>query len=163
MGYIDFSRECYLGNENLYKRWMTKGDCEKGDIVFTTEAPLGNVAQIPDDRKYILSQRVLLIKPKNDIYDGAYIYQYMSSYLFQKEILKKSSGTTAKGIQQRELNKIIVFIPNNINEQRKIAAVLNGLDKEIDCVNEYLEKLRQQKRGLMQKLLTGKIRVKTKN
>ena len=56
-GFIDFDTDCYFGSEELYSRWMTTGDPEKNDIVFTLEAPLGNVALIPDDRKYILSQR----------------------------------------------------------------------------------------------------------
>ena len=64
MGQIDAEREAYYGSDDLYQRWMTQGDCERGDVLVTMEAPLGNVAQIPDDKKYILSQRVLLIKPK---------------------------------------------------------------------------------------------------
>ena len=60
MGRIDFSKEAYLGSDALYQRWMTKGDCEKGDVAFTTEAPLGNVAQIPNGERYILSQRALV-------------------------------------------------------------------------------------------------------
>ena len=64
MGQIDAEKEAYFGSDELYKRWMTQGDCEPGDVLLTMEAPLGNVAQIPDDKRYILSQRVLLIKPK---------------------------------------------------------------------------------------------------
>lgn len=58
------------------------------------------------------------------------------------------------------ISRLVVFVLQNINEQKKIAAVLDGLDKEIDCLIRLLGGLNQQKRGLIQKLLTGKIRVR---
>ena len=51
------------------------------------------------------------------------------------------------------------FVPEKL-EQQKIASVLNAADKEIELLCDNLEALKQQKKGLMQKLLTGKIRVK---
>ena len=54
---------------------------------------------------------------------------------------------------------IVVSIPS-VDEQKKIAVVLNGIDKEIDLLKKQLECLKIQKKGLMQKLLTGQIRVK---
>ena len=62
MGTIDFSRECYLGSDNLYRRWMANGHTERGDLLITMEAPLGNIARVPDGRRYILSQRVVLLR-----------------------------------------------------------------------------------------------------
>src|SRR5690606_24696096 len=56
MGYIDFEKECNFASVELYKRWMRNGNCLKGDVLLTMEAPLGNVASIPDQKKYILSQ-----------------------------------------------------------------------------------------------------------
>ncbi|SRR5579885_822777 len=67
MGKIDIEKEAYYGSEALYKKWMIQGECQKGDVLLTMEAPLGNVAQIPDNKKYILSQRVLLIRPNDKI------------------------------------------------------------------------------------------------
>jgi len=55
--------------------------------------------------------------------------------------------------------KITVTVPD-IEEQKKIAGVLGGMDEQIALLNKYLEKLKVQKKGLMQKLLTGEIRVK---
>jgi type I restriction enzyme S subunit len=76
MGYIDFERECYLGSEELYAAWMVQGDTRKNDLVFTMDAPLGNVALIPDDRKYILSQRVVLLRANQRI-KHSYMFQYL--------------------------------------------------------------------------------------
>ena len=70
---IDFTRTKNFGSEELYSKWMTKGEAELGDVIITTEAPLGKVAQIPDSRKYILSQRVVLLKPKRDILNADFL------------------------------------------------------------------------------------------
>ncbi|WP_316510484.1 restriction endonuclease subunit S, partial [Klebsiella aerogenes] len=78
-GFIDFDADCHLGSEKLYKTWMNKGDLEKDDIIFTMEAPLGNVALIPDDRKYILSQRVVCFKTNKKMIDNKFIFQLILS------------------------------------------------------------------------------------
>jgi type I restriction enzyme S subunit len=158
MGFVNFSKECYLGSEELYKKWMANGDCDRGDILLSTEAPLGNVAQIPDDEKYILSQRVILIKPKVSLIHKDYLFQFMMSNFFQVELQKNSSGSTAVGIQRKRLDKIRIVIPG-IEEQKKIASVLYSADIEITKQRQQLKLLKTQKRGLMQKLLTGQWRV----
>ncbi len=53
-----------------------------------------------------------------------------------------------------------VFIPENIKEQQRIASVLSAIDNEISVLNKKLNAIKQQKKGLMQKLLTGQVRVK---
>lgn len=158
-GYIDFDRECNLGSESLYSKWMTNGDCAKGDVVFTMEAPLGNVAQIPDNQKYILSQRVLLIRPKPDLILKDFLAHLMRSPFFKNELVKNASGTTATGIQRKRLDKILVSIPP-IEEQIKIESCLNDQMKKRNLLSAKLNVLLKQKQGLMQKLLTGKVRVK---
>ena len=69
-----------------------------------------------------------------------------------------------KGLRLLELKESLVnfrfFIPT-LPIQQKIAAILNAADAELRETKEYLEKLKAQKRGLMQQLLTGRVRVKT--
>ena len=158
MGYIDFDEECYLGSEELYNKWMTKGDLSKGDIIFTMEAPLGNVAQVPDNQKYILSQRVIGIKPK-DFVDKDFLKYYMMSPSFQNRLKLQATGTTAKGISQKNLLPLEIVVPS-INEQKKITEILATVDKKLEREKVVLKELSQIKKGLMQVLLTGKVRVK---
>ena len=54
-GYIDDTVDAHYGNEELYNIWMKGNELYKGQVLFTTEAPMGNVAQVPDDKPYILS------------------------------------------------------------------------------------------------------------
>lgn len=90
---------------------MVHGDTKQNDLVFTMEAPLGNVAVIPDDRKYILSQRVILMRP-NERASHSYLFQYLRSDAFAKILDVNATGTTAKGIQQKRLVKLPVVLPH---------------------------------------------------
>ncbi len=158
MGFIDFSQECYLGSEALYSRWMTRGDVEKDDIAFTTEAPLGNVALIPDDRKYILSQRTVLLKmdPRQAV--SRYVFQLMLSEQFQKVLADNSSGTTAKGIQRKRFEQLKVACPS-VPEQSAIAVALSDVDALIGALERLIAKKRDLKQAAMQQLLTGQTRL----
>ena len=158
MGWIDFDKETYYGSEKLYEVWMTKGDAFRGDIIITMEAPLGNVAQIPDDRKYILSQRVLLFKTRRDLIVNDCLKHQLASHKFQALLMENATGTTAKGIQQSRLMQLPVRI-SSLREQRRIAEILDAYDARIRVEEVYRRKLKLQKTALMQDFLTGEKRV----
>jgi len=158
MGAIDFSQECYFGSEQLYKKWMVTGEAQKGDILMTTEAPLGNVAMIPDNQKYILSQRTILLRPNPSILNNRFLFQKLMSQEFQELLSKDSSGSTATGIQRLKFEKIKINFPS-VKEQTAIAEILSDMDTEIDALEAKLRKARQIKQGMMQELLTGKTRL----
>lgn len=158
MGYIDFDRECYLGSDELYAAWMLQGETRKNDLVFTMEAPLGNVAVIPDDRKYILSQRVVLLRANQRV-KHSYLFQYLRSDTFGKILEANSTGTTAKGIQQKRLVQLPVVVPSQ-EEQGRIADMLGAIDSKLDALLSKQSYHQTLKRGLMQKLLAGEWRVR---
>jgi len=158
MGKIDPNKEANLGSEELYKKWMVQGECDKGDILLTTEAPLGNIAQIPDSRKYILSQRVLLIKPKEWLLRD-FLAHYMRGAYFQNELFLNSTGSTAKGIQRRKLEDIEIYLPPTKAEQETIARVLSNADALIESLEQLIVKKRRLNQGAMQELLTGRKRL----
>jgi type I restriction enzyme S subunit len=153
MGRINFNKETYYASEKLYQKWMNKGDTAKGDVILTTEAPLGNIAQIPDNRKYILSQRVLLLKTKSNLIFNSFLKYYLMSDCFQSALRKNSTGTTATGIQQAKLIKIPVVLPP-IQEQQVIAEVLENIDQAIAHTSSLIAKLKLMKAGLLHDLLT---------
>jgi type I restriction enzyme S subunit len=158
MGRIDPEKEPTFGSDSLYQKWMCQGHCECGDILLTMEAPLGNVARVPDSRKYILSQRVILVRPHSWI-DRAFLSYFMMETYFQNQLQNNSSGTTAKGIQRQKLDLIQVYLPHSKDEQIAIATVLSDMDSEIESLETKLSKTRQIKQGMMQELLTGRIRL----
>lgn len=153
MGRVDFDKESYFGSEALYRRWMTKGDCRKGDVLMTTEAPLGNVAQVPDDSKYILSQRTILLKAALAKANPDYLFQLFRSEPFQAALIANSTGTTVVGIQVSKLAKVKIAIPS-VPVQRKIARILTTVDNLIEKTEALIAKYQAIKQGMMHDLFT---------
>lgn len=158
MGFIDFTAECYLGSLELYRRWMTRGDIRKSDILFTTEAPLGNVALVPDSQKYILSQRTILIQVDEAQALSSFVFQQLSSGRFQRNLFDNASGSTAQGIQRKKLEQLFVVLPP-LHEQRAIAEALSDVDALLSGLDRLIAKKRDLKQAAMQQLLTGQTRL----
>lgn len=154
-GFIDFSEECYFGSQALYKCWMTRGDVMKDDIIFTMEAPLGNVALIPDDKKYILSQRTVLLKIDQEQASNRFLFQLMLSEQFQRVLADYSSGSTAKGIQRKKFEQLLLAKPP-LFEQKVIATVLTDADDLIASLEQLIVKKRAIRQGAMQELFREK-------
>ncbi|WP_411843107.1 restriction endonuclease subunit S [Salinicoccus sp. HZC-1] len=151
-GKIDTSIEAYYGSDELYDKWMTNGKVNKGDVIMTMEAPLGNVTQIPDTKKYILSQRVAAFKTIEDI-DDDYFKYYLSSSKFQNLLDRFSTGTTAKGISQKNLRPLPVSYPS-IKEQQKIACILSSVDEAIEKTEGIVKQIKIVKRGITHELFS---------
>ncbi|MDB9424032.1 restriction endonuclease subunit S [Microcystis aeruginosa CS-564/01] len=109
----------FIAREN-YDSWMRRGLPELGDVLFTTEAPLGEVAQV-DDPDIALAQRVLLMRGKSNILDNTYLFGTLQSSFVRDQIERRSTGSTVKGIRQKELRKVVIPIPP-IFLQRKYAS-----------------------------------------
>lgn len=150
-GFIDFDAECNLASDALYKRWMDKSDLCKGDIVFTMEAPLGNALIVPDNKKYVLSQRVVAFKTKSWVVN-AFLLQFIWITQFQSSLSRLATGSTAKGINQKALKRVTVAVPSDRDEQQKIADCLTSLDDLLAAQAKKIDLLKQHKRGLMQQL-----------
>ena len=157
MGRIDLSRETYFGSDALYRRWMTDGDVKRGDIIITLEAPLGNVAQVSDERRYILSQRVVLLRFRRMDISNDFAAWQMRSDPIQRQLVRWSTGTTATGIQRAKLNLIPLLVPS-LTEQSSVTILLHCHEAHITAQSLELEKLRELKVGLSDDLLTGRVR-----
>jgi type I restriction enzyme S subunit len=152
MGHVSLDHAEYI-DENQYVSWMNRGLPRTGDIMFTTEAPLGNVAMFPEAGTFALGQRIVTLRPKSSVSSG-FLFQYLLSDVGQSKVQEKASGSTALGIKSRELVKIGVSLPP-LPEQQKIAEVLGVWDRAIATTTALLANARAQKRALMQTLLTG--------
>ncbi len=155
-GFIDYETSKEFVSENKYMDIMSRGLPKLGDVLITTEAPVGNVAQI-DKENIALAQRVIKYRGKEDEIDNTYMKFYFLGFKFQKEILIESTGGTVQGIKGSKLHKLKVSFPKII-EQEKIAEILSTWDKAIELKEKLIEEKKEFKRGLMQKLLTGKVR-----
>ena len=120
-GYIDYS-QCYFISEEEYKRFMVRGYPKIGDVLMTTEAPLGVTA---------------------GILDTGYLYYYLRSPVGQAKLEERQTGTTVTGIKQAEFRKIEVDLPD-VEIQRKVASVLETIDSKIKNNYEINENLSDQ-------------------
>ena len=124
--------------------WMRRGQPLPGDVIITTEAPMGEVAQL-DDRKIALAQRIICLRGKSTVLSNNYLRYALQSPIVQGELKKRESGTTVTGIKQSELRKALLPIPPLI-EQERIADILKSLDDKIELnrkMNATLEKIAQ--------------------
>ena len=127
-GYIDFMQDVHYGNQELYDKWMTGNELHKGQVLFTTEAPMGNVAQVPDNRRYILSQRTIAFDVKEDLITENFLATILRSPNVIAKLTALSSGGTAKGVSQKSLSKVEIIIPSDLEEQEQLANTFLELD-----------------------------------
>jgi type I restriction enzyme S subunit len=142
-GHIDFSQCEYIADED-YDDWMIRGLPKKGDVVLTTEGPLGEVAQL-DDRKIALAQRIVTLRGKRGVLNNNYLKYYLISSRGQHELHSRETGTTVQGIKQSEFKKIDIILPS-FSEQTAIAKILSDFDSKIELLqkqNKTLEAIGQ--------------------
>ncbi len=143
-------------DDRLYAKWM-KRELKGGDLLLTSEAPMGEMYIIKNGEKYCLSQRLFALRFTDTIMPE-FFYYFFGSSTGQKQLDVRKSGSTAQGIRQSELMKVLVPVPP-LGEQRTIVGLLSSLDAKIDAHRRIKAKQEKLMRGLMQDLLTGKVRV----
>ena len=111
--------------------------------------------------KFDYHQRVYKISDFADNVCGKYIFFYMSRY-FGEYALSLTVKATVDSLRLPTFEEFVICMPLNIEEQQAIATILNDMDKEIDDLEAQRDKYRLLKSGMMQKLLTGQIRLKIK-
>jgi len=158
-GKIFFSQESRHISEVDFKQIHKSYFLSDGDILLTIVASIGRVAVVENyERNYTIQRSIAVIRLRKQFYNYFYFYFFQCLY-FQKELIQRSNASAQAGVYLGELSKIKIPLPP-LPEQKKIAEILSKADEEIDLLNQELEKLKIQKKGLMQKLLTGAWRVK---
>lgn len=125
-GYIDYdSSKEYIDKEN-YEEVMRRGKPEIGDVLLTTEAPCGYVAQV-DRSDIALAQRVIKYRGKSNLIDNSFLKYVLMSSQWQDKLQKNATGSTVKGIKGSKLHQLTVPVPP-LSEQRRIVAILDRFD-----------------------------------
>lgn len=151
-GYIDRNADAHYGDEELYTKWMKGNELRCNQVLFTTEAPMGNVAQIPDNQKYILSQRTIAFVTNTTRLSEDYLAILLKSPNVFAALLARSSGGTAKGISQRSLSSLLVHVCDELTEQTKIGKHFRELDRLIGLHQRKHDKLEKLKKSMLQKM-----------
>ena len=140
MGYVQESPMEFVAPES-YDGWMTRGIPRLGDVLFTTEAPLANVAQLDTDEKVVFAQRIIIMQPDAAKLDSTFLKYLLLSQPVQQRIRIKGTGATVQGIKASLLKTIEISFPSELLPQREIVAKLDALREK----SQRLESLYQQK------------------
>ena len=148
-GYIDYESSKEYVSLSEYDEAMKRGKPNIGDVLLTTEAPLGNVAQV-NNENIALAQRVIKFCG-NSLLGNGYLKYYMLGDKFQKLLALKAIGSAVLGIQGKVLHQLPIDYPDK-SEQRKISDCLSSLDNLIAAHTQKLGVLKVHKNGLLQGL-----------
>ena len=139
-GFVQENPKEFVAPES-YDSWMTRGIPRKGDVLFTTEAPLANVAQLDTDEKVVFAQRIIIMQADRAKLDSTFLKYLLLSRSMQQRILNQGTGATVQGIKASLLKKIEISFPRSIEAQQTIVARLGALAEQ----TQRLESLYQQK------------------
>ena len=148
--------------EDTYLQWVRRGKPQVGDIIFTREAPVGEVGVLEDAEGIFLGQRIMMYRADSNRADNYYLFYSLLSTFCQKQISDFSNGGTVAHMRVPDCSEILINLPP-LSEQKKIAQILSTWDQAINTTEQLLANSQQQKKALMQQLLTGKKRLLDKN
>ena len=156
-GIINFSND-YTTFENA--PISARRIINKNDIIMATVRPylLGHAFIDFEVKDYICSKGFAVLTANSNI-EMKYIYQYLYSDDMAKQIKSRLVGSTYPTIRLSDIKELKIKIPKSIKEQEKIGVYLSLLDAEIDNLKKQKELIKEMKRGAMQKLLSGEVRL----
>lgn len=136
MGYIDYHASQEFISEEDYAIVMRRGLPKKGDVLITTEAPCGFVAQV-NRENIALAQRVIKYRSKNTQLSNSFLKHYLLGSQFQDKLMQAATGSTVKGIKGSRLHQLKIPIPSKV-EQDRIVAILDKFDTLTNSITEGL-------------------------
>lgn len=149
-GYIDYDVSKEYIPEDKYEEVMRRGKPKIGDVLITTEAPCGNVAQV-NKPNIALAQRIIKYRGHNQVIDNTYLKYYLLSPFFQNILNMKSSGGTVQGIKGSVLHQQKISF-TKYTEQLKIGQCLDSLDSLITLHQRELEILKNLKKTCLKRM-----------
>lgn len=133
---------------------------KKGEFAYNpSRLNVGSIDRLDNFENGVLSPMYVIFKCGDKI-NSDYMKHWIDTVEFNTKVRNSAQGSVRETVDFKTLSTIKIFFPSDINEQQAIANVLSAADEEIDLLNKKLEALKEQKKGLMQQLLTGQTRVK---
>lgn len=159
MGYLKEEPREFIAEAD-YDGWMTRGIPKKGDVLFTTEAPLANVTLLNTNDKIALAQRIITMCPDRSVLSGEYLSYCLQSKVLQDRILAKGTGATVTGIKSKLLKQIPIPIAP-LKAQKKIVAELDEIrtisTKLQAHYTRQLHHLTELKQSLLERAFGGEL------
>lgn len=144
-----------------YESWMTRGIPQKGDILFTTEAPMAMVAQLDTDEKVAFAQRTIAFQADPKRINSTFLKYLLMSSPIQKRIIQKGTGATVQGIKASLLKKIEIYFPKSLFEQKAIVKKLDALSTETKKLEatykQKLADLEELRKSVLARAFSGEL------
>lgn len=148
--YVNYDR--YVQDPNI--------QVSNGDLLLTKDGTIGKVAYISDlNRPATLNSGVFVVKPITDAYTAHFMFYVLESSVFKEFLQQLSAGSTINHLYQKDLVKFDLYVPPTTEEQEAIIGILCDMDLDIYKLEEKLSKYQKIKQGMMDELLTGKVRL----
>ncbi|WP_318617141.1 restriction endonuclease subunit S [Sporosarcina sp. YIM B06819] len=140
---------------------LKKAHLALNDVLLTNRgASVGAIAYVTKEIAHgNIGPQLTLLRSDSEIISSEFLYQLMKSSIVQSQMQGLDSGSAMKFFGIEETKKFKVVLPN-IEEQQRIAQILSTVDNQIEIYEQEKAKYEELKKGLMQQLLTGRIRVK---
>lgn len=162
LGFLQLEPQEFIAANN-YESWMSRGIPNFGDVIFTTEAPLANVAQIDTNEKVAFAQRIIVMQPNQNKIDQTFLKYLLLSNPIRKKILDKGTGATVLGIKSSLLKKVEIYFPS-VKEQQVIVKKLDALlteTKKLEAIyQQKINNLEELKKSVLQKAFSGELKTK---
>lgn len=130
------------------------------EIILAKMAPVARCCRVPNSAdRFVMSSDGIRLSVDEKRFDSEFIFQALNSKYFRREAESKSTGTTRSRIGLNDLKKILIAVPPSLEEQRGISNILKLVDDKIDLLITKKRIYQELKVGMMQQLLSGKIRV----
>lgn len=161
-GVIDYDSSQEYIDPHEYDEVMRRGTPKKGDVLFTTEAPLGQVA-IVDREDIALAQRIIKFRANPERLNNAYLKTWIMSRFCQFNLEQLATGSTALGIKGSKIGQVRMCLPP-LEEQREIVAFVEEEMAKLDALETTAERaialLKERRSALITAAVTGKIDVR---
>ena len=154
-------------SHEIFEKWTRRGKLEKGDIIFTREAPLGEVGLVKNPDNYFLGQRLILFRANQEICDNRFLLYSLMYHDNKQAIIAKGVGSTVLHLRVPECEKITISAPE-LPIQRRIADILSAYDDLIENNRKQIKLLEEAAQRLYKEWFVdfhfpGHERIKTVN
>lgn len=137
-----------------------RSDLRSGDVLMSSIGRIGDAYVIKSKPKnWNINESVFSLRPDYSKITSFFLYYTIKGDSMQEQMKGGSTGSTLTSIKMSHLKELVCYIPTNIEEQSAIANILTTMDNEIESLEEERDKYIRLKEGMMQKLLTGQIRL----
>lgn len=148
----------FISHEDFLS-YSKRFNAEHNDLLISRYGTIGVVKIINTDQKFLASYSIALIKPNRDAMIPLFLAYFLNSSVVRKQVIYMTQTSSNTNLGVLDINRIIIFVPI-LTEQIRISSVLSNVDLYMQQQYIHKRKLKELKRGLMQNLLTGKIRIK---